>query len=123
MRKSVTFFAAAMMLATPALAMAESYGAIAYSPSTKSYGWAHDFGSQNEAENAAKEACYDRADDCQVAVWFRDACGAVAAGSTGWGADWGVDKRQARRKALAQCESVNGNANCQIIHAQCSPNN
>jgi serine/threonine-protein kinase len=120
MKKMAAFGAALSMMAVPALAMADSYGAISYSPTTKSYGWSHDYNSQREAENAANEACYDRADDCQVAVWFRDACGAVAAGDRGWGADWGNNKRQARRKALSQCEEVSGN--CQIIHAQCSPN-
>lgn len=109
------------LLATPTLALAQdSYGAIAYSPSTGSYGWAHDFGSQNAAENAALDSCYDRANDCQVAVWFRNACGALAVGPNGWGAAWAVKQRKARRDAVSQCS--NYSANCSVAYSLCSPN-
>lgn len=96
---------------------ADLYGAIAYSPTSKAYGWAKDYGSQIEAENAAMNECYKRAGDCRVAVWFVNACGAVSAGPEGWGADWGESFREAERKSTRLCSDYS--YNCQIVVSQC----
>lgn len=105
-------------VSTPIAAFANDlYGAIAYSPSSKAYGWAKDFNSQIEAENAAMNECYKRAGDCRIAVWFVNACGAVAAGPEGWGADWGSSIREAERKSTRLCSDYS--YGCQIVMSQC----
>ena len=105
-------------VAAPVAASANDlYGAIAYSPSSKSYGWSKDFGTQVEAENAAMNECYKRAGDCRVAVWFVNGCGAVSAGPDGWGADWGENFREAERKSTRLCSDYS--YNCQIVVSQC----
>jgi Domain of unknown function (DUF4189) len=52
-------------------AAAQNYGAIAYSPSTKVYGWSYDYPSRSAAESAASANCGKQANDCIVALWFR----------------------------------------------------
>ena len=115
------FLAAAIgmtaMSAPVAALAADLYGAIAYSPTSKAYGWAKDFGTQTEAENAAMNECYKRAGDCRVAVWFVNACGSVSAGPEGWGADWGNNGREAERKSTRLCSDYS--YGCQTITTQC----
>jgi len=112
---------AATALFPPATAMAQDlFGAIAYSPSSRAFGWAKDFGSQYEAENAAMNECYKRAGDCRVAVWFQNACGSVASGPEGWGADWGESFREAERKATRLCSDYSHG--CAIVTTQCVSN-
>ncbi|MCB1420400.1 MAG: DUF4189 domain-containing protein [Notoacmeibacter sp.] len=88
--------------ATPGLAR-DYYGAIAYSPNTHAMGWSYDYATRWEAENRAMAECRSRAGGCRIATWFRNACGAVAYGPRGWGADWGNDRWQAERKATRRC--------------------
>ena len=80
-----------------------SFGAIAYSFSTGNCGWAVDFGTQSGAENRAEQEC--GASDCNSVVWFRDACGAVAASSSAAGWAWAGSRSQAEQAALNQCRS------------------
>ncbi len=106
------------IFAAPSVALADSYGAIAYSPRTGAHGWSHSFNSRRGAENAALDNCYQRAGDCRVAIWFVNACGAVAAGPRGWGSAWANNSNRAQRKALRQCSNYSGN--CRIVRWQCS---
>ena len=90
----------------PAAAFAQAqeyYGAIAYSPRTSAHGWANDHPSRQEAEKAALGNCRKFAKDCQVLVWFRNACGAVAVGSKGYGWGWGEKESSAEIEALKNC--------------------
>ena len=97
---------------------ADLYGALAYSQRTTSYGWAKDFNTRRAAEKAALRRCRERASDCRVAIWFRNACGALAVGGDGgWGSDWGVNLRAAQNKALHVCSGYS--YNCRIVVAQC----
>ena len=104
----------------PSLAAADQlYGALAYSQKSGSYGWSIDAQSQADAENSAINECYKRAGDCQSAIWFRDACGAIAVGEDGgWGADWGRNKTAARNKAMNVCNGYT--YNCKVVVTQCT---
>jgi len=101
-----------------AAAHADSFGAISLSPATGATGWSHDYSSRWEAEEVAQSHCYKYAGDCRVAIWFKNACGAVARGPDGWGADWAAGRRQAQRAALAACS--NHSYGCEVIRWQCS---
>jgi uncharacterized caspase-like protein len=79
------------------------YGAIAYSPSTRAHGWSYDQATRREAESKALVDCRRHADDCIIPLWFRNACGALAAGSGGYGSGWGADRRAAETSALQSC--------------------
>jgi serine/threonine-protein kinase len=84
-------------------AAANYFGAIAYDAQTRYHGYSYDYGSQGQAEQAAMAECRKLAPNCVIATWFRNACGALAVGDAGWGADWGVDQAQAEGKALQKC--------------------
>jgi len=107
-----------LLCAGTAVAHADSFGAISLSPATGATGWSHDYSSRWEAEDVAQSHCYKNADDCRVAIWFKNGCGAVARGPDGWGADWAAGSRQAQRAALASCS--NHSYGCQVIRWQCS---
>jgi hypothetical protein len=82
---------------------AQNYGAIAYSPSTKAYGWSYDYPSRGEAESMAMSNCRKHANDCIVPLWFRNACGALAIGSNGYGTAWASQRGGAENQALVVC--------------------
>jgi hypothetical protein len=45
-----------------------------------------------------------RAVDCQVAVWFRNACGALAVGKgNAWMSRWGISRQAALDEAMRSC--------------------
>jgi uncharacterized caspase-like protein len=94
---------------TAAIPSHDRYGAIAYSPSTAAQGWAYDLSSQAEAESVALAKCREHATDCIVPIWFRNACGALAVGSSGYGAGWGNDQKTAEGTALQTCSKYSGN--------------
>jgi serine/threonine-protein kinase len=80
----------------------DRFGAIAYSASSGAWGTSYDYQTRAEAEQRALSRCAQG--DCQVRVWFRNACGALAVGRgncMGWG--WASDKDEAQRKALNNC--------------------
>jgi serine/threonine-protein kinase len=108
-------------LSAPLSAMAaDLFGSIAYSQQATRYGWAADFGSQQEAEDAAMNQCYNYGSDCK-SMWFSNGCGALAIGADGgWGTNWGENKRQAENKAIAQCNSVS--SNCKVEFSKCTSN-
>ena len=84
MRRAYSFLAVlaiAFTTLTPALAVADSYGAIAFSPSTRADGWSNSFSTRADAERRALRECSARARDCRVAIWFKNACGALAVGA------------------------------------------
>lgn len=102
-----------------ASALADEHGSIAYSPSTGSSGWSYDLPTQAAADNDALAKCRKFANDCVVATWFHDACGALAVGNgNAYGADWGNNRAAAERKAVLQC-SKNGQG-CAVKRWVCS---
>jgi Domain of unknown function (DUF4189) len=103
---------------TPTIANArDSYGAIAYSFETGASAWAHSFSSAAEAENFVLNRCYNSADDCK-SLWFKNACGAVAAGPDGWGSAWAPSSAGAQRKAIRSCSQYSDG--CRVVRWQCS---
>lgn len=80
-----------------------NYGAIAYSPTNGSIGWGYDYPSKEEAERIALTNCRKYATDCVIPVWFRNACGALATGPSGYGSGWGVTRDLAETYALESC--------------------
>lgn len=99
-------------------AQAAEWGTIAYSPSTGAMGYSNNWPNEVDAEITALNGCGKHANDCETAVNFHDACGAVAVGQSGWGADWGVDRQDAEWSAIAQCG--NYTTNCRVRRWQCS---
>jgi serine/threonine-protein kinase len=100
----------------PGMAQAANFGAIAYSSSTGSYGWSYDYRSQAEAERVATKNC--GAADCAPALWFVDACGAIAIGDNGYGTGWGTDRGRAEVEALNSCKSYT--SNCSVRQWVCT---
>lgn len=118
----ISALAAVALLASSfvtAEARADNYGAIAYSPASGAVGWSYDHPSRRRAERVAMGNCQSYADDCRIATFFFNACGAVARASNGgWGADWGNDRREAEDNALAAC--YNHGDNCRVVRWACT---
>ena len=82
---------------------ADKFGAIAYSESTRRYGYACGYDTREAAEQAARDAC--KADDAAVVVWAQNACCALALDLDGdaYGWAWAENAEDAKAKALANC--------------------
>ena len=107
------------LFASSAIARADNYGAIAVSPSTKALGWSYDYKSIGAAKNVALANCRKHANDCRIANWFRNSCGAIAVGANGgWGADWGNTIKQAKWKARKRCHQHD--RHCKTIRWVCT---
>ena len=99
----------------------DRYGAIAYGPKSKAWGYSYRWGSEGKAENVAMQNCAQHGNDCQVEVWFRNQCGAVASG-TGTDVFWGLGGSQvlAGNAAMNKCQTGGDGANCELQIASCS---
>ena len=94
------------------------YGAIAYSAKSGNYGYSHGFSNRAQAEQRAKRECGQT--DCEIAAWYQNACGAVAAGDDEvWAGGNGNSERAARTDAQKDCVN-NGGKNCQVIVSHCA---
>jgi serine/threonine-protein kinase len=117
MFRITTAFAALMLLC--AGAEAASYGAIAFSPDTGAAGYSTRRQSRGNAQEWALYYCGQHANDCRIAINFRNACGAVARGRNGgWGSDWGVTRAEAQNDAVAACSQYD--SGCRVIQWACS---
>jgi len=96
----------------------EFYGAIAYSPTNRAHGWSYDYPSRKDAERRALAQCRQHAEDCIVPVWFRNACGALAVGSDGYGSGWGSSRKSAEGQAIQSCRRYSGG--CAVIRWVCT---
>ena len=107
-------------LAGSALA-SDTWGAVAYSPSTKAFGTSQNFSDEGEAASRALEACMEQqgGEDCVSAVTFSNACGAVMAGPDGWGRALDSTEDAAQSAALAACSENSGG--CDLVVSHCSP--
>lgn len=97
------------------------YGAIARSPSTQDKGYSWNFRSQESAEQRAIKECagVSGATDCQVLLWFRNACGSIAESEEGGtGTGWGVTEEIAETNAIQLCSTVG--SGCKIMHTFCT---
>ncbi|RMF21184.1 MAG: DUF4189 domain-containing protein [Cyanobacteria bacterium J083] len=98
------------------------YGAIAYSPSTRSHGYSYDYSTQQAAQNRALRECesYSGKGDCRILVWFKNACGALAQADNGAaGSGWGVTQALAESYALRSCREYGGQG-CKISRWVCT---
>jgi hypothetical protein len=111
-RRSVLFATtvhAALTLAGVALysavaAAQDRYGAIAFSETSRAEGWSYEHLTRSSAEQRALNECALHADDCQVVIWFRNACGALAVGrGNAWGASSGNSRQAALDAATRDC--------------------
>ncbi len=105
-----------LLLSSVSAEARDYYGAIAYSPSTHLYGYSYDHEYRSAAEDAAMNYCGQG--DCSVAIWFRNACGALAIGSSGYGSGWGSNRSRAEAEALNSCRGYSDN--CQIQQWVCT---
>lgn len=101
----------------------DSYGAIAFSTSTRYKGYAWNFSSQKTAEARALSECKSAssASDCQVLIWARNACMTIAEGSNGSaGSAWAKNSIAAEVKAKEVCQKYQG-INCTVTRTICLP--
>lgn len=110
--------AAIVLLAGAGSSLADNYGAIAFSPSSGAHGYSYDFSSRRQAETRAMNECRSRGRGCQIAVWYVNACGAVATGSNGWGSAWAGSRQAAERRAVQECSGYT--RNCQVLVWSCT---
>lgn len=86
-----------------------SIAAIAYSPSSGDYGYAHNYRDRAEAQNAALAGC--KAEDARVVCWVNEGYCALAIGDdrSVWGVGHvfgpGVNSADAEKKAIADCSA------------------
>jgi serine/threonine-protein kinase len=115
--KAAHILAAAVLIATaglvPRLARADieidedSYGAIAYSPSTGEMHFSYNYGDRASAEQAALEIF--KAKDAQIVCWVNNGFAALALGDdmSAWGVGYvfgdGISTRDAKDTALEEC--------------------
>ncbi|NJL42652.1 MAG: DUF4189 domain-containing protein [Pseudanabaena sp. RU_4_16] len=96
------------------------FGAIARSrEGGKGYSW--NYTTQAEAEQRAINECSEisTTKNCEVLVWFRNACGSIAEASDGGaGSGWGADESLAERNALQSCSTVG--SGCKITRTICT---
>lgn len=120
---SRTFLAAVLALsfAAPSIAAADdSFGAIAYSPSTNIPGSSKNYGSKDEAAQAAMESCKENggADDCKLVNEYKNTCASLALGDGGWGTAYDDDQATSDSMATAQCSKFV--QNCKIVVSICT---
>ncbi|WP_082850958.1 MULTISPECIES: DUF4189 domain-containing protein [unclassified Sulfitobacter] len=114
---SILVLAATVAMAQPVAA--DSFGAIAYSPSQKTISYSVNRASREEAEAVARSGC--KSSDCRTPLWFKNACGALASARSGaWGTGWGTKPAIANRYAIETCEK-HGGKNCKIRLNVCTP--
>ncbi|AFY71553.1 hypothetical protein Pse7367_3313 [Thalassoporum mexicanum PCC 7367] len=102
----------------------DSYGAIARSRSTEGKGYSWNYATRAAAENRAYRECESVSGngDCQVLLWFRNACGSIAESTTGAaGTGWGTSPALAERYAMDSCAGVSSYSRCSITRTFCSP--
>jgi hypothetical protein len=122
MRKNRKLGAVTFVLSSACLALSAhaEFGAIAYSVETGSYGIATGYTYREAAELDAHDTCYGNgAPDCNVVVWWRDACGALALSDNGvYGSAWSDTIDAAHRAAISYCVFEGGEA-CYLEASNC----
>lgn len=94
----------------PSLQAAESYAAVAYSPSGGTWGYGHGYPSKSQAISRARSEC-GRAD--ARTSWCKNAWIALAISDRspgGYGMAWATTASGARSRALAECRRHNPDA-------------
>ncbi len=109
-----------LLVAFGAAQAEDNYGAIAYSDSTGNWGYSHDYGSRAQAENSALRRC--KSDDCEIKVWFKNSCGALAKASNGaLGWSYAADDRaeaESRRSIGVQVKGIELSNTMLVLHVK-----
>ncbi len=95
------------------------WGAIAYSPPDKQYGWSNGFDNVSGAQKMAMDKCTKTGSACKLWIWYENECGAIAAdGAT---VTWGTAaiRGSAEQRAIQECKKAGGK-NCSIQVWSCS---
>ena len=112
--------AAALAMGTGMAPAADSYGAIAFSPSTHGQGYA--FGSSNReaAQRIAVSECvkYSGGNDCLSVITIAKGCAVLAVDAVAYASS--ADERLdfAKRAAIRNCQSAGG-SNCWVLRWLC----
>ena len=118
--RSILLAAGLSLAATSALADHETtFGAIAYSQDSGAYAstWGH--ATRKRAEEAALASCTEVGPGCEVVMWARDACAAIAtAPGYGYGTEWDDERGMSEIKALEACLEYNDT--CSILTSMCT---
>lgn len=87
----------------------DNYGAIATSASNPGvWGYSYDYPTQAQAERYALENCGHS--DCQIRVWFKNSCGAIASNGSKIGWAWAATREEAEARSISAC----GQGDCKI---------
>jgi serine/threonine-protein kinase len=110
MIRKTTVFIFSMLFASSAMAV--QFGAIAYSPSDKAYGYSYNWNNKQQARKKARQKCRAQrgSPDCKVLTLF-NRCGALAIGKGGrksFGSGKGQNRNVAKKRAIAQCRKKGG---------------
>ncbi len=98
--------------AHPAAAQSNKFAAIAFSPSTGSYAYAHGWGSRNSAEADAVSRCNGH--DARSVVWVKNGWAALARNSNGaWATGWSNNSRD-EAEAIALSRVRGGRILCWV---------
>jgi Domain of unknown function (DUF4189) len=97
----------------------DAFGALAYSTSTGSSGWAYSYGDEASARHAALNNCATKASDCQIVQSFVNACAAVSSDDNHAASAQGGSRAQAEAAAIAMCKRMGG-GDCQTDGWACS---
>ncbi|MBK8305545.1 MAG: DUF4189 domain-containing protein [Gammaproteobacteria bacterium] len=100
------------------------YGALAYSQTMQGWATASEWADRASAENAALDSCRSlaaAATDCQIAVWFYNTCGSIAAAPGAiFGSGYGNPTHVAEGYALQSCRQAGGGDSCVVQKAVCT---
>jgi hypothetical protein len=101
-----------LVMAQAAPAMADNFGAIAFSSSSGANGYSYDHGSREGAEEHAMQEC---GPGCEVVLWFKNACGSLAVGNgNGYGTGWADSRGEAEDIAMRSCRQQNGGCGVKV---------
>jgi hypothetical protein len=120
-RRLAASIAGVLVMSTLALGD-ETYGSIAYSPSGRAHGYAYDYSSSDEAGREAMRACISaeskRPSACRIVLLFKNSCGALAEGASGWGTGASADRPMAEQDSLRNCKHYS--RDCSVTRWVCS---
>jgi hypothetical protein len=111
-----------LLAALSAEARQDMYGAIAYSQSTGAHGFSNDYSTRSVAQGRALRECNARSNnnDCRVAIWFKNSCGAIAVSKNGaYGSAWNSNLQYAKYNAASSCNKYGGSY-CQVTRWACT---
>ena len=120
--KKLTLGILLMMIAlavaiTPSLQAGDVYAAIAYSPSSNTWGYGNGYATKADALARARKECghQDAKTNWCKNSWIALAVSKQSAG--GWGSAWGETEAAARSAAIAECRKRNPDAHVVVCVA------